>query len=290
MICGDSCLTVFVCCEKDIFEDKITGQNKTGREIVLDRQNIKIEHFHLEKLKNIECLSTSDGGSESDSGVGSVRTSKTASGAPKSIKSINQSETEKHLTGLKLAPKSPEPQFIDRDSTICTVTRADSMATLDQDCHSLDAFDDDDLLSIFNLGAESLTELMMAEFSKMATIDAQELAQEFAKQDRQVIPLSDQQHVRRAALKRGGSAVTVLSKQLSLRSDRIMAPSNQADSTPDVPSTPEIDLKNREKKMRKKRRMTRKTNFDADELETDSTSDSSRETPPNGRKTFPKKQ
>ena len=29
---------------------------------------------------------------------------------------------------------------------------------------------------------------------------------------------------------------------------------------------------------------------DADELETDSTSDSSRETPPNGRKTFPKKQ
>lgn len=58
------------------------------------------------------------------------------------------------------------------------------------DCHSLDAFDDDDLLSIFNLGAESLTELMMAEFSKMATIDAQELAQEFAKQDRQVIPLS----------------------------------------------------------------------------------------------------
>ena len=34
-----------------------------------------------------------------------------------------------------------------------------------------------------------------------------------------------------------------------------------AESTPDVPSTPEIDLKNREKKMRKKRRMTRKTNF-----------------------------
>ena len=100
---------------------------------MLDRQNIKIEHFHLEKLKNIECLSTSDGGSESDSGVGSVRTSKTASGAPKSIKSINQSDTEKNLAGLKLAPKSPEPQFIDRDSTICTVTRADSMATLDQD-------------------------------------------------------------------------------------------------------------------------------------------------------------
>ena len=29
-------------------------------------------------------------------------------------------------------PKSPEAQYMDRDSTICTVTRADSMATLDQ--------------------------------------------------------------------------------------------------------------------------------------------------------------
>lgn len=35
--------------------------------------------------------------------------------------------------------------------------------------------------------------------------------------------------------------------------------SNAKDSTPDVPTTPEMDLENREKKKRKKRRTQRKT-------------------------------
>jgi len=178
MICGDSCLSIFVCCEKNIVEEKTTGLNRSGREIVLDRQNIKIEHFHLEKLKQIECLSTSDLGSESDSGVGSVRT---ATERTNESTSKAASVSSKHSA----VPKSPEPQYIDRDSTICTVTRADSMATLDQDCNSLDAFDDDDILSIFtnHIGNESLSELMMAEFSKMATINVKKLAQDFAKHD-----------------------------------------------------------------------------------------------------------
>ena len=54
-----------------------------------------------------------------------------------------------------------------------------------EDCNSLDAFDDDDILSIFTnqIGNESLSDLMMAEFSKMATINVKKLAQDFAKHD-----------------------------------------------------------------------------------------------------------
>lgn len=294
MICGDSCLSIFVCCEKNIIEEKTTGLNRRGREIVLDRQNIKIEHFHLEKLKQIECLSTSDLGSESDSGVGSVRTATENSENRNSSTSSQSSSAEKNSKNSGI-PKSPEPQFIDRDSTICTVTRADSMATLDQDCNSLDAFDDDDILSIFTnqMGNESLSELMMAEFSKMATINVKKLAQDFAKHDEQfgIYPVEKQKFRNRPIRTQSAifmSAVMLknskISKKHPTRSETL------AESTPDVPSTPEIDLKNREKKMRKKRRMTRKTNFDADETETDSTSDSSRDSPCNGRKSFQKKQ
>lgn len=285
MICGDSCLSIFVCCEKNIVEEKTTGLNRRGREIVLDRQTIKIEHHTFEKLKQIECLSTSDLGSESDSGVGSVRTA-----------TETQTEATSKAASVSEIPKSPEPQYIDRDSTICTVTRADSMATLDQDCNSLDAFDDDDILSIFtnHIGNESLSELMMAEFSKMATINVKKLAQDFAKHDELFGTYADKQHVddiRMARPMRSQNTIFMpqgmiksVSKKHSTRSEIL------AESTPDVPSTPEIDLKNREKKMRKKRRMTRKTNFDADETETDSTSDSSRDSPCNGRKSFQKKQ
>jgi hypothetical protein len=277
-----------VCCEKNIVEEKTTGLNRRGREIVLDRQNIKIEHFHLEKLKQIECLSTSDLGSESDSGVGSVRTDRT--------QTQNSTQSKPEVAPLVVkstqeVPKSPEPQFIDRDSTICTVTRADSMATLDQDCNSLDAFDDDDILSIFTnqVGNESLSDLMMAEFSKMATINVKKLAQDFAKHDERFGNYPIEKQIGRVRPIRSQSAI-FMSASLMLKNAKMTRSETLAESTPDVPSTPEIDLKNREKKMRKKRRMTRKTNFDADETETDSTSDSSRDSPCNGRKTFQKKQ
>lgn len=276
MICGDSCFNIFVCCDKDFLEDKTSGLNRRGREIVLDRQTIKIEHFHLEKLKQIECLSSEEGGSESDSGVGSVRTATEGEKSKKSNKSH----------------KSPEPQFIDRDSTICTVTRADSMATLDQDCNSLDAFDDDDILSIFtaHIGSESLSDLMIAEFSKMETINATQLAKDFAKHDAQFGATEKQTDG--SSLQRKSSVfipVMLMKKGISKKNSIKSQILTLAESTPDIPSTPEIDLKNREKKMRKKRRMTRKTTFDADDVETDSTSDSSRDSPQNGRKSFQKK-
>lgn len=279
MICGDSCLSIFVCCEKNIVEDKTSGLNRK-REIVLDRQNIKIEHFpNLEKLKHIECLSTSDLGSESDSGVGSVRTAsaRTNKTAEETVLVEQTGSVVDQEANLEV-PKSPEAQYMDRDSTICTVTRADSMATLDQDCNSLDAFDDDDILSIFtnHLGNESLSDLMMAEFKKMTTINVKQLAYDFAKHD-QLLCAADKKVFDHLPLQ----------KQLS---QKHLKAKIVAESTPDVPSTPEIDLKNREKKMRKKRKMTRKTNFEMDEKEIDYTSDSSRDSPCNGRKTFQKKQ
>merc|ERR1739848_536375 len=136
MICGDSCFSILVCCSEDVREEKLTESSRRGREIVLDRQNIKIEHFHLEKLKHIECHSNSSG-SESDSGLGSELTGGLGTSVLGTEKLGRKSfNSKQESTQDSFSLKSPEPQIMDRESTICTVTRADSLATLDQDCHS----------------------------------------------------------------------------------------------------------------------------------------------------------
>jgi hypothetical protein len=58
------------------------------------------------------------------------------------------------------------------------------MGTLAQDCYSLDQFDDE-FISIFDGHAsETLTDLVMQEFSKMQTIDVFQLKSDFEKFER----------------------------------------------------------------------------------------------------------
>lgn len=213
MVCNEQCLKLFGMNEK-----KETSQefNITGETI--RRGEIQIEHAHLNtKLNNkAYCQSNSDVGSESDSGLGSVRTSKKESDSQKTI-------------------SEPEVNAAEPESTICTVTRADSMGTLAQDCYSLDQFDDEFISILDGSASETLTDLVMQEFSKMKTIDVMQLQSDFAKFER-VGPI-----VRPG---RSRSAVPALAVAT-------------AKSSTDVTSPKQEPLQKREKKMRKKRKMIR---------------------------------
>lgn len=213
MVCNEQCLKLFGMNEK-----KETSQefNITGETI--RRGEIQIEHAHLNtKLNNkAYCQSNSDVGSESDSGLGSVRTSKKESDSQKTI-------------------SEPEVNAAEPESTICTVTRADSMGTLAQDCYSLDQFDDEFISILDGSASETLTDLVMQEFSKMKTIDVMQLQSDFAKFER-VGP-----SVRSG---RSRSAVPALAVATTK-------------SSTDVTSPKQEPIQKREKKMRKKRKMIR---------------------------------
>jgi hypothetical protein len=73
MVCNEQCLKLFGLDQAK--QTPITKEfNIVGETI--RRGDIHIEHAHLTKLNKDFCPSTSDLGSESDSGLGSVRTSK----------------------------------------------------------------------------------------------------------------------------------------------------------------------------------------------------------------------
>jgi len=202
MVCNEQCLKLFgMEQKKQVQEFNITGET-------IRRGEIQIEHAHLTKLNKELCLSNSDVGSESDSGLGSVRTSK------------------KESDSQKTASEAENVQ----ESTICTVTRADSMGTLAQDCYSLDQFDDE-FISIFDGHAsETLTDLVMQEFSKMQTIDVFQLKSDFEKFER------------RTTKPRSRSAVPQL-------------PVVEGAKVEEKTEAPVVQK--REKKMRKKRKMIR---------------------------------
>lgn len=231
MICGDQCLKIF-----GFGESKEVSPPGVRKEEIR-RCEMQIEHSHLTKMKN-DIHSTSDIGSESDSGLGSVRTSKKQ----------NQTISTPHSEVEENGPEAPE-------STICTVTRADSMGTLAQDCISLDQLEDE-LISVFD-GAQTLTDLVMAEFQKLDTIDVQQLQADFEKYERSgysVLPLNRR------------STRTKMNKvpQLNVAQDSDTTVSCHKSETNTRPS--------REKKMRKKRK-TKKKVQDEGVSETDSSED-----------------
>lgn len=236
MVCNEQCLKLFGL-DQQKKQAKTQEFNIVGETI--RRGEIQIEHAHLTKLNKDFCPSTSDLGSESDSGLGSVRTSKKESDSQKTV-----SEPEEHLN-----PIEPE-------STICTVTRADSMGTLAQDCYSLDQFDDE-FISIFDGHAsETLTDLVMQEFSKMKTIDVFQLKSDFEKFERVGLrPTHKPRATRSSAL-----------PQLIIAQTKI----EQKDNQPVKAVTEQPQVQKREKKMRKKRKMIRQKIEGANESSTSS--------------------
>jgi len=224
MVCNEQCLKLFGLDQKTK-QTPITKEfNIVGETI--RRGEIQIEHAHLTKLNKDFCPSTSDLGSESDSGLGSVRTSKKESD---SQKTVSEPESSPNEHGNEL----PE-------STICTVTRADSMGTLAQDCYSLDQFDDE-FISIFDGHAsETLTDLVMQEFSKMQTIDVFQLKSSFEQFERV--------GSRPVHKPRGNTRVATTVPQMPVKTEQTSSTVTRSESNP---------VQKREKKMRKKRKMIR---------------------------------
>lgn len=232
MVCNEQCLKLFGL-DQQKKQAKTQEFNIVGETI--RRGEIQIEHAHLTKLNKDFCPSTSDLGSESDSGLGSVRTSKKESDSQKTV-----SEPEEHN------PIEPE-------STICTVTRADSMGTLAQDCYSLDQFDDE-FISIFDGHAsETLTDLVMQEFSKMKTIDVFQLKSDFEKFERVGLRPT---HKPRAT--RSSALPQLIVAQSKIEQKEVKAVNEQP------------QVQKREKKMRKKRKMIRQKVEGANESSTSS--------------------
>merc|ERR1712176_740121 len=233
MVCNEQCLKLFGMNEK-----KETSQefNITGETI--RRGEIQIEHAHLNtKLNNkAYCQSNSDVGSESDSGLGSVRTSKKESDSQKTI-------------------SEPEVNAAEPESTICTVTRADSMGTLAQDCYSLDQFDDEFISILDGSASETLTDLVMQEFSKMKTIDVMQLQSDFAKFERVGLRPTHKPRTTRS------SALPQLMVAQAKNSEQKDQP---------VKAVNEPQVQKREKKMRKKRKMIRQRVEGANESSTSS--------------------
>lgn len=235
MVCNEQCLKLFGL-DQQKKQAKTQEFNIVGETI--RRGEIQIEHAHLTKLNKDFCPSTSDLGSESDSGLGSVRTSKKESDSQKTV-----SEPEELHN-----PIEPE-------STICTVTRADSMGTLAQDCYSLDQFDDE-FISIFDGHAsETLTDLVMQEFSKMKTIDVFQLKSDFEKFERVGLRPTHKPRTTRS------SALPQLMVAQAKNSEQKDQP---------VKAVNEPQVQKREKKMRKKRKMIRQKVEGANESSTSS--------------------
>jgi hypothetical protein len=233
MICGDQCLKIF-----GFGESKELSPPGVRKEEIR-RCEIQIEHSHLTKMKN-DIHSTSDIGSESDSGLGSVRTSKKQN----QTISAQNSEVDTEENGQE----APE-------STICTVTRADSMGTLAQDCISLDQLEDE-FISVFD-GAQTLTDLVMAEFQKLDTIDVQQLQADFEKYERagcNVLPLNRR------------------STRIKMNKVPKLNVAQDSDTTVSCHKSETNARPSREKKMRKKRK-TKKKVQDEGVSETDSSED-----------------
>lgn len=231
MVCNEQCLKLFGL-DQAKQQTPITKEfNIVGETI--RRGDIQIEHAHLTKLNKDFCPSTSDLGSESDSGLGSVRTSKKESDSQKTVSEPESCQNEIHA-------ELPE-------STICTVTRADSMGTLAQDCYSLDQFDDE-FISIFDGHAsETLTDLVMQEFSKMQTIDVFQLKSDFEKFERV--------GGRPVHKPRGNTRVATTVPQMPVKTTTTTA--EQQTSQAKTSTESQNPVQKREKKMRKKRKMIR---------------------------------
>jgi len=230
MVCNEQCLKLFGL-DQAKQQTPITKEfNIVGETI--RRGDIQIEHAHLTKLNKDFCPSTSDLGSESDSGLGSVRTSKKESDSQKTVSEPESCQNEIHA-------ELPE-------STICTVTRADSMGTLAQDCYSLDQFDDE-FISIFDGHAsETLTDLVMQEFSKMQTIDVFQLKSDFEKFERV--------GGRPVHKPRGNTRVATTVPQMPVKTTTT---TEQQTSQAKTSTESQNPVQKREKKMRKKRKMIR---------------------------------
>jgi len=222
MICGEKCFEIFGISnnEKNRQENFPIGNDDT------ERNQIQIEQI---KIKN-DFLSNSDIGSESDSGLGSVRTSK--------------KDEIQNQASIRAA-----------ESTICTVTRADSMGTLAQDCISIE--DEFNLLPMME-GGESLTDLVLFEFKKLNTIDILQLKHDF------------DQYESSTRKKRENRPVCI--PDMNLKKSNHVIEQQPRDQPRDQPRN-----QVREKKMRKKRKMTRKR---IDSIKEDSSStDSDRDQP-----------
>jgi len=130
------------------------------------------------------------------------------------------------------------------------------MGTLAQDCYSLDQFDDE-FISIFDGHAsETLTDLVMQEFSKMKTIDVFQLKSDFEKFERVGLrPTHKPRATRSSAL-----------PQLIIAQTKI----EQKDNQPVKAVTEQPQVQKREKKMRKKRKMIRQKIEGANESSTSS--------------------
>merc|ERR1712021_39237 len=112
--------------------------------------------------------------------------------------------------------------------------RADSMGTLAQDCYSLDQFDDE-FISIFDGHAsETLTDLVMQEFSKMQTIDVFQLKSSFEQFERV--------GGRPVHKPRGNTRVATTVPQMPVKTEQTSSAVTRSESNP---------VQKREKKMRK---------------------------------------
>merc|ERR1739838_556649 len=124
-----------------------------------------------------------------------------------------------------------------------------------QDCYSLDQFDDE-FISIFDCHAsETLTDLVMQEFSKMKTIDVVQLKNDFEKFERVGRRPTHKPRTRRSSAL--PQLIIAQAKNSELKDQTIKAVS-------------EHQVQKREKKMRKKRKMIRQKIEGANESSTSS--------------------
>jgi len=118
---------------------------------------------------------------------------------------------------------------------------------------------------IFPSGGEKLSEILVEEFKKNDRTTGIALERMFSSNS--LNSISEEAHkpkleVRRkksSAMKKKSLKQLITGKDESRLSKGSKDKCNAKDSTPDVPTTPEMDLENREKKKRKKRRTQRKT-------------------------------
>jgi len=234
MICGEKCFEIFGI--SNFKKDK--SENFESREEIQQNQNqVQLDQI---KTKN-DFLSNSDIGSESDSGLGSVRTSK----------KDDQTQSVLGTQSIRAA-----------ESTICTVTRADSMGTLAQDCISIE--DEFNLLPMME-GGESLTDLVLFEFKKLDTIDILQLKHDFDQYDNLTKSRRSVQ-TRENRIPRNRTVPDLNMKGESVTKIHVTKAESRDQS----------GSRGREKKMRKKRKMTRKRvdSIKEDSSSTDSDRDS----------------
>lgn len=248
MFCFDekstTCLKVLKCCGN---EDEQTGSE--GR--------VKIEIIHTQNpaVAKKAVLSDLDNNSESDSGVGSVQDSSNDSGKESTVAS---------KIPLKIASSTVKV------NRVKSVKRSESL---------LSRFS-----FIFPSGGEKLSDILVEEFKKndRTTVLGIALERMFSSNSMNSIPEEAQTknpEVPKKQLKKKKSLKQLITGKdpSEARLPKVKVEDKicqKNESTPEVPTTPELDLENREKKKRKKRRFQRK-NIDADESESSSSTSSS---------------